>query len=80
MTPTVKPPEYEDEESHPTASNSNDPNIPLPTTTPHSFTPSPAVPEDTADYDTPPSESQETIQYHDPEDETEEPVLNEEEI
>ena len=44
------------------------------------FRPQPAVPEDTADYDTPESGSQETIQYHDPEDETEEPVLNEEEI
>ena len=67
----------------PTASSSNDPTVPLPslpTTTPHSVTPSPAVPEDTADYDTPQSGSQETIQYHDPEDETQEPVLNEEEI
>ena len=78
VPPTVKPPE--DEESNPTASSSHDHTVPLPTTTPHSFTPSPAVPEDTADYDTPQSGSQETIQYHDPEDETEEPVLNEEEI
>ena len=76
VPPTVKPPAFEDEESNPTASSSNDPTVPLPTTTTHSFTPSPAVPEDTADYDTP----QSTIQYHDPEDETEEPVLNEEEI
>ena len=52
VPPTVKPPAFEDEESNPTASSSNDPTIPLPTTTPHSFTPSPAVPEDTADYDT----------------------------
>ena len=72
----VKPPE-EDEQPHPTASSSNDPTIPLPTTT-HSFTPSPAVPVDDADLDcdTPQSGSQDTIQYHDPEDETEEPVLN----
>ena len=80
VPPTVKPPAFEDEESNPTASSSHDHTVPLPTTTPHSFTPSPAVPEDTADYDTPQSGSQETIQYHDPEDETEEPVLNEEEI
>ena len=80
VPPTVKPPAFEDEESNPTASSSNDHTVPLPTTTPHSFTPSPAVPEDTADYDTPQSGSQETIQYHDPEDEREEPVLNEEEI
>ena len=80
VPPTVKPPAFEDEESNPTASSSNDPTIPLPTTTPHSLTPSPAAPEDTADYDTPQSGSQGTIQYHDPEDETEEPVLNEEEI
>ena len=80
VPPTIKPPAFEDEESNPTASSFNDPTVPLPTTTPHSFTPSPAVPEDTADYDTPQSGSQETIQYHGPEDETEEPVLNEEEI
>ena len=80
VPPTVKPPTFEDEESNPTASSSNDHTVPLPTMTPHSFTPSPAVPEDAADYDTPQSGSQETIQYHDPEDETEEPVLNEEEI
>ena len=78
VPPPVKPPAFEDEDVNPTASSSQD--IPLPTTTPHSFTPSPAVPEDTADYDTPESGSQETIQYHDPEDETEERVLNEEEI
>ena len=76
----MKSPEEEDDESHPAASSSNDQTVPLPTTTPHSFTPSPAFPEDTADYDTPQSGSQRTIQYHDPEDETEEPVLNEEEI
>ena len=52
VPPTVKPPE-EDDESHPAASSSNDPTFPLPTTTPHSFTPSPAVPDDEADYDTP---------------------------
>ena len=81
--PTVKLPEEEDQR-HPAALSSNDPTIPLPTTTPHSFTPSPAVPDHEADgdCDTPQSGSQETIQYHDPdpEDETEEPVLNEEEI
>ena len=57
VPPTVKPPAFEDKESNPTASGSNDPTVPLPTTTPHSFTPSPAVPEDTADYDTPQSGS-----------------------
>ena len=57
VPPTVKPPAFEDEESNPTASSSNDTSVPLPTTTPHSFTPSPAVPEDTADYDTPQSGS-----------------------
>ena len=80
VPPPVKPPKFEDEDEKPSASSSHDQDVPLPTTTPHSFTPSPAVPEDTADYDTPESGSQETIQYHDPEDETEEPVLNEEEI
>ena len=58
--PTVKPPnDEEDDEPHPTAASSNDPTIPLPTTTPHSFTP--AQPED-ADrvYNTPQS-SQDTI-------------------
>ena len=79
VPPTGKPLAFEDEESNPTASSSNDPTVPLSDNT-HSFTPSPAVPEDAADYDTPQSGSQETIQYHDPEDETEEPVLNEEEI
>ena len=80
VPPPVKPPKFEDEDEKPSASSSHDQDVPLPTTTPHSFTPSPAVPEDTADYDTPESGSQETVQYHDPEDETEEPVLNEEEI
>ena len=80
VPPTVKPPEFEDDGPHPTASSSNDSTLPLPTPTPHSFTPSPTIPDDTADYDTPQSGSQGTIQYHDPEDETEEPVLNEEEI
>ena len=77
VPPPVKPPAFEDEDVNPTASSSHDQDVPLPTTTPHSFTPSPAVPEETADYDTPEFGSQETIQYHDPEDETEEPVLNE---
>ena len=72
----VKPPE-DHEESHPEASPSA---IPLQTTTPHSFTSSPAVPDDTAEYDTPQSGSQGAIQYHDPDDETEEPVMNEDEI
>ncbi len=67
----------ESEECHPEASSSD---IPLPTTTPHLFTPSPAMRDETADFDTPQSGSQETIQYHEPEDETEEPVLNEEDI
>ena len=84
VPPTLKPPEDEDDEPHPTASSSNDPTIPFPTTTPHSFTPSPAVPshnaEQNAEFDTPQSGSQGTVEYHDPEDETEEPVLNEEEI
>ena len=38
--PTVKPPiDDEDDVPNPTAASSNDPTIPLPTTTPHSFTP-----------------------------------------
>ena len=38
--PTVKPPiDDEDDVQNPTAAGSNDPTIPLPTTTPHSFTP-----------------------------------------
>ena len=37
---TVKPPnDEEDDVPNPTAASSNDPTIPLPTTTPHSFTP-----------------------------------------
>ena len=40
VPPTVKPPEEDDDESHPAASCSHAPTIPLPTTTPHSFTPS----------------------------------------
>ena len=61
--PTVKPPkDEEDDEPHPNASSSNDPTIPLPTTTPHSFTP--AQPEDEAEYDTPQS-SQDTFPYQD---------------
>ena len=59
--PMVKPPKNEeDDEPHPNASSSNDPTIPLPTTTPHSFTP--AQPEDEAECDTPQS-SQDTIPY-----------------
>ena len=53
VPPPVKPPKFEDEDEKPSASSSHDQDVPLPTTTPHSFTPSPAVPEDTADYDTP---------------------------
>ena len=68
--PTVKPPKNEeDDEPHPKASSSNDPTIPLPTTTPHSFTP--AQPEDETEYDTPQS-SQDAIPYQDVE--TEEPI------
>ena len=60
----VKPPEEESDGSRPTASSSNDPTIPVPTTTPHSFAPSAAGPADNADidYDTPQPGSQETIQ------------------
>ena len=69
--PTVKPPKNEeDDEPHPNASSSNDPTIPLPTTTAHSFTP--AQPEDEAEFDTPQS-SQDTIPYQDVE--TEEPII-----
>ena len=61
--PTVKPPEdEEDDEPHPTAASSNDPTIPLPTTTPHSFTR--AQPDNDAVYDTPQSR-QDTIRYQD---------------
>ena len=57
--PTVKPPiDDEDDVPNPTAASSNDPTIPLPTTTPHSFTP--AQPEDEEEYNTPQS-SQDTI-------------------
>ena len=48
------------------------PTIPLPTTTPHLFTP--AQPEDEAEYDTPRS-SQDTFPYQDVE--TEEPIITE---
>lgn len=60
----VKPPEEESDGSRPTASSSNDPTIPVPMTTPHSFAPSAAGPADNADidYDTPQPGSQETIQ------------------
>ena len=50
--PTVKPPnDDEDDVPNPTAASSNDPTIPLPTTTPHSFTP--AQPEEEEEYNTP---------------------------
>ena len=74
--PTVKPPnDDEDEVPNPTAASSNDPTIPLPTTTPHSFTP--AQPEDEEEYNTPQS-SQDTIPYQDVE--TEEPIITEDEV
>ena len=74
--PTVKRPKNEeDDEPHPNASSSNDPTIPLPTTTPHSFTP--AQPEDEAESDTPQS-SQDTIPYQDVE--TEEPIITEDDV
>ena len=74
--PTVKPPkDEEDDEPHPNASSSNDQTIPLPTTTPHSFTP--AQPGDEAEYDTPQS-SQDTIPYQDVE--TEEPIITEDDV
>ena len=73
---TVKPPKNEeDDEPHPNASSSSDPTIPLPTTTPHSFTP--AQPEDEAEFDTPQS-SQDTIPYQDVE--TEEPIITEDSV
>ena len=73
--PTVKPPnDDEDDVPNPTVS-SNDPTIPLPTTTPHSFTP--AQPEDEEEYNTPQS-SQDTIPYQDVE--TEEPIITEDEV
>ena len=74
--PTVKPPnDVEDDVPNPTAASSNDPTIPLPTTTPHSFTP--AQPEDEEEYNTPQS-SQDTIPYQDVE--TEEPIITEDEV
>ena len=74
--PTVKPPKNEeDDEPHPNASSSNDPTIPLPTTTPHSFTP--AQPEDEAEFDTPQS-IQDTIPYQDVE--TEGPIITEDDV
>ena len=74
--PTVKPPnDDEDDVPNPTAASSNDPTIPLPTTTPHSFTP--AQPEDEEEYNTPQS-SQDTIPYQDIE--TEEPIITEDEV
>ena len=76
VPPTVKPPNDEDDEPHPTASSSNDPTIPLPTTTPHSFTPAqPGEDDDT--YNTPQS-SQDTIPYQDVE--TEEPIITEDDV
>jgi len=72
----VKPPiDDEDDVPNPTAASSNDPTIPLPTTTPHSFTP--AQPEDEEEYDTPQS-SQDTIPYQDVE--TEERIITEDEV
>ena len=74
--PTVKPPnDVEDDVPNPTAASSNDLTIPLPTTTPHSFTP--AQPEDEEEYNTPQS-SQDTIPYQDAE--TEEPIITEDEV
>ena len=74
--PTVKlPSDDEDDVPNPTAASSNDPTIPLPTTTPHSFTP--AQPEDEEEYNTPQS-SQDTIPYQDVE--TEEPIITEDEV
>ena len=74
--PTVKPPnDDEDDVPNPTAASSNDPTIPLPTTTPHSFTP--AQPEDEEEYNTPQS-SQDTVPYQDVE--TEEPIITEDEV
>ena len=74
--PTVKPPnDDEDDVPNPTAASSDDPTIPLPTTTPHSFTP--AQPEDEEEYNTPQS-SQDTIPYQDVE--TEEPIITEDEV
>ena len=74
--PTVKQPnDDEDDVPNPTAASSNDPTIPLPTTTPHSFTP--AQPEDEEEYNTPQS-SQDTIPYQDVE--TEEPIITEDEV
>ena len=74
--PTVKPPnDDEDDVPNPTTASSNDPTIPLPTTTPHSFTP--AQPEDEEEYNTPQS-SQDTIPYQDVE--TEEPIITEDEV
>ena len=74
--PTVKPSnDDEDDVPNPTAASSNDPTVPLPTTTPHSFTP--AQPEDEEEYNTPQS-SQDTIPYQDVE--TEEPIITEDEV
>ena len=73
--PTAKPPiGDEDDVPNPTAASSNDTTIPLPTTTPHSFTP--AQPEDEEEYSTPQS-SQDTIPHQDVE--TEEPIITEDE-
>ena len=72
----MKPPDDEgDDEPNPTAASSNDPTIPLPTTTPHSFTP--AQPDEDGVYNTPQS-SQDTISYQDVE--TEEPIITEEDV
>ena len=75
--PTVKPPnDEEDDVPNPTAASSNDPTIPLPTTTPHSFTP--AQPEDEEEEYNTPQSSQDTIPYQDVE--TEEPIITEDEV
>ena len=45
VPPPLKLTKFEDEDETPSASSSHDQDVPLPTTTPHSFTPSLAVPE-----------------------------------
>ena len=74
----MKPPiDDEDEVPNPTAASSNDPTIPLPTTTPHSFTPGQPEEEDDDVYNTPQS-SQDTVPYQDVE--TEEPIISEADV
>ena len=75
--PTVKPPiDDEDDLPNPTATSSNDPTIPLPTTTPHLFTP--GQPEEDDDVYNTPQSSQDTIPYQDVE--TEEPIISEADV